>query len=188
MHELPTLVEGARTSASQSGFPYSCDDDVGRLLAALAASVPRRGRILELGSGVGVGTAWIVHGLGDRSDVEVVTIEVDAQIAAVFGRQPWPAHVRLVIGDAVEMLSSLGQFDLVFADAQGGKWSRLDLTVEAIREGGYLLVDDMTPTDSWEGEQVRKQSQVRDALCGSPALVTCEMDWATGVILCVRRR
>lgn len=186
--ELPPFVREARASASQSAFEYSCDDRVGRLLAVLAASVPPGGRVLELGTGAGVGTAWIVHGLRDRSDVEVVTIEMDPNIAATFARHPWPAFVCPLVGDAVEMVSSLGQFDLIFADAQGGKWERLDLTVDALRAGGYLLVDDMTPCESWEAEQVTKQSQVRRALCENPILVAAEMEWATGVILCARRR
>jgi predicted O-methyltransferase YrrM len=188
VNERPPLVQGARIKASQSGFEYSCDDRVGRLLAVLAASVSPGGRILELGTGTGVGTAWIVHGLGDRSEVEVVTIELDRNVAATFASQRCPAHVRPLTGDAVELFPALGHFDLVFADAQGGKWERLDLTVDAVRAGGYLLVDDMTPTGSWDVAQVRKQSEVRDALLASPLLVTCEMNWATWVILCVKKR
>ena len=46
----------------------ACEPGVGRLLAVLAAAVPVYGRILEMGTGVGVGTAWIVYGLG--SDAE----------------------------------------------------------------------------------------------------------------------
>jgi len=157
------------------------------LLSVLAASVPANGRILELGTGAGVGTAWIICGLIGRSDVEVVTVEVEPHIAATAQRPQWPAHVQFIIGDAVEILPSLGQFDLVFADAQGGKWERLDLTIGALQNGGFLLVDDMNPTVGWAADQVEKQSQVRDELHGHSDLVACEIDWATGVVLCVRR-
>jgi demethylmenaquinone methyltransferase/2-methoxy-6-polyprenyl-1,4-benzoquinol methylase len=85
------------------------------------------------------------------------------------------------------MLPSLGRFDLVFADAQGGKWERLDLTIGTLRKGGFLLADDMTPTLEWEEEQAEKQSQVRDELHGHSDLIACDIDWATGLILCVRR-
>ena len=158
------------------------------MFAVLAAWVPTNGGVLELGTGVGVGTAWIVHGLAGRVDVELVTVEVDPQLSATARRLPWPMHVRLLVGDAVELLPSLGHFDLIFADAQGGKWERLDLTVDALREGGFLLVDDMTPEDGWPEQQATKQSEVGDALHRHSALVTCEMDWATGLVLCVRRR
>jgi len=187
MSELPAVVREARDRASGSGFAYSCADAVGHLLAVLAASVPLNGRILELGTGAGVGTAWIVHGLGDRSDVDVVTAEVDPQLVGALQAQHWPAHVQFLCGDAVQLLPSLGRFDLVFADAQGGKWERLDLTVAALAPGGFLLVDDMAPTDRWDAVQVTKQSSVRRTLRGHPDLVSCEMDWATGVVLCARR-
>jgi predicted O-methyltransferase YrrM len=32
-----------------------------------------------------------------------------------------------------------GRFDLIFADAQGGKWEGLDGTVAALRPGGLML-------------------------------------------------
>ncbi len=188
MGELPDLVREARRTASRSGFRHSCVDRVGELLAVLSASVPTDGRVLELGTGVGVGTAWIVHGLAGRPDVEVVTVEVDPRLSAAARRQPWPAGVRFLVGDALELLPSLGRFALIFADAQGGKWERLDLTVDALGGGGFLLVDDMTPTEEWDQEQATKQSEVRDALHRHSALVACEMDWATGLVLCVRRR
>jgi len=160
---------------------------VGELLAVLAASVPTNARVLELGTGTGVGTAWIAHGLADRPDVEVVTVDIDPQVSAAARRQPWPAGVRFLVGDAVELLPSLGRFALIFADAQGGKWERLDLTVDALAAGGFLLVDDMTPTQEWDEEQTTKQSEVRDGLHRHADLMTCEMDWATGLVLCVRR-
>ncbi len=187
MSQVPPLVQSASNRALEAGFEYSCDDNVGRLLSVLAASVPADGRILELGTGAGVGTAWIVSGLNGRSDVEVLTIEVEPHIATNAQDTQWPTYVRFVIGDAVEMLPSLGRFDLVFADAQGGKWERLDLTIGTLRKGGFLLVDDMTPTLEWEEEQAEKQSQVRDELHGHSDLIACDIDWATGLILCVRR-
>ena len=76
-------VDRARARAAAAGFDLSCDDEVGALMAALAAGVPRGGRILELGTGVGVGLAWIVAGLEGRSDVEVHSVEVDPRTAAV---------------------------------------------------------------------------------------------------------
>ena len=150
--------------------------------------MPADGRILELGTGAGVGTAWIVHGVAGRADVEVVTVEVDPALSADARSARWPAFVRFLVGDAVEMLPLLGSFDLIFADAQGGKWERLDLTVDALGPGGFLLVDDMTPTDRWDAHQVTKQSEVGDELHRNPALVTCDLEWATGLVLCVRRR
>src|SRR5713226_2745830 len=115
MIDVPTSVRAARSVAAEAGFDYSSDDRVGRLLSVLAAAVPQRGRILELGTGAGVGTAWIVHGLGDRSDVEVTTVEAEQEMEDLAQRQVWPTYVRFIVDDAVHVLASLGQFDLLFA-------------------------------------------------------------------------
>jgi demethylmenaquinone methyltransferase/2-methoxy-6-polyprenyl-1,4-benzoquinol methylase len=186
MTDVPVGVRAARTIAAEAGFDYSSDDKVGRLLSVLAAATPTQGRVLQLGTGTGVGLAWIVHGLGDRHDVQVVTVEADADVSALAKRQAWPLHVEFIVDDAVGVLPSLGQFDLLFADAQGGKWDRLDLTIQALRPGGVLVVDDMTAQDWWSADQAANQEQVRKALLGYRSLVTVELDWVTGVILCTR--
>jgi hypothetical protein len=53
--ELPGSVLAAYQRAASAGFQLSCEMEMGRLLAALAAAVPRGGRVLEIGTGVGVG-------------------------------------------------------------------------------------------------------------------------------------
>ncbi|MEU7741318.1 hypothetical protein [Nonomuraea sp. NPDC049158] len=58
--DLPELVRVAHERAEAAGFDYSCDPDVGRLLAVLAAQVPEGGRILEMGTGLGAGVGWLV--------------------------------------------------------------------------------------------------------------------------------
>jgi demethylmenaquinone methyltransferase/2-methoxy-6-polyprenyl-1,4-benzoquinol methylase len=141
----PARVDDALALAARRRFPYACDDSVGRLLAVFAASTQRQGRVLELGTGCGVGTAWIVSGLGDRTDVEVVTVEIDAALSNATQALQWPSFVRFIVGDAVDALPSIGRFDLIFADAVGGKWERLDLTVAAMNASGLLVVDDIPP-------------------------------------------
>jgi len=116
----------------------------------------------------------------------VVTVESDERRAALVAEVPWPPYVRLVTGDAVEELRALGTFDLIFADAQGGKWDRLDLTIRALRPSGFLVTDDMTPQEWWEEEQREKQSEVTRVLLAHADLTSTELDWATGLILCVR--
>jgi predicted O-methyltransferase YrrM len=47
--------------------------------------------VLELGTGVGEGLAWITHGLGEREDVEVVSVELDERLHAAVSAIAWPA-------------------------------------------------------------------------------------------------
>jgi demethylmenaquinone methyltransferase/2-methoxy-6-polyprenyl-1,4-benzoquinol methylase len=110
----------------------SCEPEVGALLAVLAAAVPTGGRILELGTGSGAGTAWLIHGLTARTDVEVVTVEHDQATAALAAQARSPTYVRMIVGDAVAVTTREDTFDLIFADAQGGKWEGLDVTIAAL--------------------------------------------------------
>ena len=75
--ELPRLVRDAEERAARAGFTLSCEPLVGQLLACLVAGLPRHARVLEIGTGMGVGLAWITTGLSGRTDVEVVTVERD---------------------------------------------------------------------------------------------------------------
>ena len=121
--ELPGSVPAAYERADRAGFQLACEVEVGRLLAALAAAVPSGGRVLEIGTGVGVGLAWLVHGLGARQDVEVVTVELDDEVQRAALSAPWPPWVCFESGDGAEVVGSLGQFDLIFPDAPGGRSS-----------------------------------------------------------------
>jgi predicted O-methyltransferase YrrM len=177
----PGPVARATAHAERAGFTMSCDPGTGAFLAVLAAAVPPGGRILELGTGAGVGTAWIVHGLGSRTDVEVVTVDINPVELTL------PSYVRAVVGDAVAVTGGEGTFDLVFADAPGGKWHGLDVTIAALRPGGHLLVDDMTLPGSPDPYHERMTAEVRATLLEHPDLVSVPMAWASGLILSTRR-
>ena len=185
--ELPASVLAAYERAASAGFQLACEVEVGRLLAALAAAVPDGGRVLEIGTGVGVGLAWLVHGLGARRDVEVVTVELDDEVQQTALSAPWPPWVRFESGDGAEVVGRLGQFDLIFADAPGGKIFKLRRTVAALRRGGVLVVDDMDLTRH-EDEQLQSAlAVVRHRLLDNAELVCAELGFGSGVIVAVKR-
>ena len=179
----------ALARAAELGFDQSSEPDVGRLLAVLAGGVPPGGRVLEIGTGIGYGTAWIVEGLFGREDVAVVSVEIDPVRHAAVAADAWPPFVEFLLGDVLALFDSLGTFDLIFADAQGGKWERLDRTIDALSRGGLLVVDDMRrPTVTSDPRQVDKTAEVRETLLADPRLVSVELDWSSGLILSRRRR
>lgn len=159
---------------------------VGALLSALAASVPERGRILELGTGVGMGLAWLIEGLGTRSDVSVTSIDLDPEIQSVAKQGEWPAVVHFERGDGTDLLPGLGKFDLVFADAPGGKLHGLDRSIAALSARGVLIVDDMDLAQHNDPELCSALTKVRQTLLAVPDLYTVELPLGSGVILCVR--
>src|SRR5436190_20344637 len=77
--ETPPLVLRALARAAAEGFEKSCRPEDGALLHVLAA---RRGiaRAAEIGTGAGVGAAWIVSALQPR--IPFFTAELDPELAA----------------------------------------------------------------------------------------------------------
>ena len=156
------------------------------MLAVLAATTPPGGRVLELGTGFGVGLAWILTGLGSRTDVEVVSIEKDAERVASLAAIDLPDHASIVEGDIEASLPTLGQFELIFADAEVGKWTGLELTLAALAPQGLLLVDDMDPS-RYDSEVDRLAVEdVRKVLMTDSRLASVELDVASGIILASR--
>ncbi|HLG01036.1 MAG TPA: class I SAM-dependent methyltransferase [Acidimicrobiia bacterium] len=185
---LPPRVARAIDRAHELGFQLSSEPPVGQLLSALAAAVPPSGRILELGTGAGVGLAWLVEGLNNRSDVEVITVDLDGERQRAVQLDAWPEFVRFEVGDGATVVGASGTFNLVFADAPGGKTTGLDRTIAALAPGGILVVDDMK---IWpDGDALRHASinRVKDQLGKSSELVLAEIDFSSGVILAVKRR
>jgi predicted O-methyltransferase YrrM len=184
---VPPLVREATDRARRAGFSLSCDPEVGRLLAVLAARLPAGARVLELGTGTGAGTAWIASALLPRAGVTVITVEKDPGTAALAAQGDWPGFVELRCADALAVLGEAGRFDLIFADAQGGKWEGLDRTIAALAPRGMLIVDDMTATPQWDAEQRARQQHVRQVLLTSPLLTSVELRHGSGVILSTRQ-
>lgn len=142
---VPPLVERALALTKELGFERSCTEDVGRLLHVLAASGGRE-RVAEIGSGTGVGAAWIVSALPTQTPF--FTAERDsvraAAVTALFADDP---NVHVLAGDWRELLPAQAPFDLVFFDAAKQERPQEDgaLVVGLLAPGGIAVLDDLTP-------------------------------------------
>ena len=96
-------------------------------------------------------------------------------------------EVGLALGDATSLLPSLGHFDLVFADAPGGKLEGLGRSVAALQPRGLLVVDDMDLSLHEEDGLQDAIARVRVEMLAMPELRCAELDFGSGVILGVRR-
>jgi predicted O-methyltransferase YrrM len=158
-------------------FDRSSIPEVGRLLAMLTAARPR-GRVAEIGTGCGVGSAWIGSALGPEA--ALVTVETDEERAAAAGRlfaeQP---NVRVLHGDWHLLLPSEAPFDLLFFD--GGYWKRGDVRAESeaalelVATGGTVVVDDLIPEELWPEERRGRPDAVREFWLGDPRLRAVEI-------------
>jgi predicted O-methyltransferase YrrM len=183
---MPPLVSAAIKRADGAGFTASCHPGVGQLLMVLAGHVSADARILELGTGLGVGTAWLASGLLPRNDAIIITVEKDRRLARLAAQGDWPEFIDWRIGEALEVLPSIGAFDIIFADSPGGKWRGLEKTVDALKPGGMLIVDDMNPAPGMKASTRDNQGNVRRMILENPALFSAELRHGSGMILCTR--
>jgi predicted O-methyltransferase YrrM len=183
---LPPLVARAEDLARRSAFSNSCAPAVGSLLRTLSAAVPKEGRILEVGTGAGIGLAWIVTGLRDRTDVEVLSIERNAARVNALWQERWPGYVSIVHGDAISLIGGIGNFDLIFADAPAIKGRKLRELVEILRVGGFLVLDDMDVSSSDCQETSSTPANVHDTLAHDSRVVYADIAFSSGVLLVTR--
>lgn len=141
-NQVPPLVARALDLAHDLGFARSCSLETGRILRVLAAQVGD-GVIGEIGAGCGVGAAWMVTNL--RLDASLVTVEIEAvQARAVADLLASVPEARVIHGDWREILP-YGPFALLFADAAAAKQREPEALLEALRPGGLIVLDDLTP-------------------------------------------
>jgi predicted O-methyltransferase YrrM len=164
----------------------SCDERTGSLLAVLAAARPG-GRILELGTGVGEGTAWLLSGMDPAS--RLVSVELDAAVQEIARAELGSdSRVTFVTGDGGEWLEVYDgpPFDLVFADTWPGKFTHLERALKLVAPGGTYLIDDLFPQANWpagHGDSVKRLLTELDARTDFRSV---RLAWATGLLMAVR--
>jgi predicted O-methyltransferase YrrM len=114
------------------------------------------GRILELGTGSGLATSWMVSGLD--KDAVLVTVENNALLLSVAQKNLKDARINFVLEDGYKWLREYNgeKFDLIFADAMPGKYDLFEEAFCLLKTGGFYIIDDMLPAANWpEGHAER---------------------------------
>lgn len=183
---IPPLVQRAQEAARLVGFTKSSLPQVGRMLYLLTSLYPQ-GRIGELGTGCGVGAAWMVSALGPGAAFYSIDSnpELTAAVQPIFSNLP---NVHLVTGNWMELLQ-YGPFDLLFVDVSEPKQTMPDELLAALRIGGTLVVDDMTPEELRPPERRQAPDPVRERLLNGRDLAGFEIFLPpdAAMILAVRR-
>lgn len=184
---LPSAWPALAADTAAVGFTMASETRTGALLAALAASKPG-GRFLELGTGTGLATSWLLAGMDASATLD--TVDTDTAATAVAQRHLGrDARVRLHCTDAGMFVrrAAPATYDLIFADAWPGKFSDLDETLALLRAGGLYVIDDLLPQPNWpEGHAPKVPLLVAD-IARRPEFVTVTLAWASGLMIAVRR-
>jgi predicted O-methyltransferase YrrM len=178
------LVTRLRARAADVGFDAVSDPSLGDLLAALTASKPG-GRFLELGTGVGVGTACLLRGMDGAG--RLTTIEKEAELSLIAQEAIQDDRVDWVVGDGAAWLSkATDSFDLVFADTWPGKFTHLEEALALIRPGGLYVVDDLVPQPHWPDDHRDAVKRLVATLRSKSGWITAQIQDASGLLLCTR--
>ena len=183
----PEVLRAIYKDTEALGFAMASEPKTGAFLAVLAASKPG-GQLLELGTGTGIGTAWLLSGMDAASCLD--TVDTDANVVAVARRHlSSDSRVRFHVADGAAFIagSPTGRFDLVYADAWPGKFTHLDEALALLRPGGIYVIDDLLPQQSWPDGHAPRVAVLIQALERRSEFTSVRLAWASGLMLVVRR-
>ncbi|MBW3467516.1 SAM-dependent methyltransferase [Arthrospiribacter ruber] len=184
---IPQTYMDIDKATKASGFTMASDIKTCSLLKTLASTKPS-GRFLELGTGTGLSTAWILDGMDSNSSL--ISFDNDVKflnIARKFlgGDQ----RLSLVFSDGEDWVNNNLElkFDYIFADTWHGKYLLLDEVLEMLEKGGIYIVDDMLPQENWPEGHQEKANNFVDYLESRSDLVLTKQNWASGLIIAVKK-
>jgi predicted O-methyltransferase YrrM len=183
----PPALAAIHADSARLGFDMASEPRTGALLAVLAAAKPG-GRLLEIGTGTGVGTAWLLSGMDASARLD--TVDSDRAVVDVAQRHLGDdARVAFRLEDGAAFLARADPdtYDLVYADAWPGKFTHLDAALACIRQGGFYVIDDLLPQANWpEGHGDKVDALIAD-LEQRRGFAVVRMAWASGLLLVVRQ-
>ncbi len=183
----PDSIKNIDADAAAISFGQPSDDLTGVFLRTLIASKPA-GKFLELGTGAGRATAWLLEGMS--SDSTLISVEFDEALISIaqkhLGHDP---RLELICRPGEDVIVTLpaDHFDLIFADTWPGKYNHLTETLNLVKAGGFYIIDDMLPQPNWPEGHAEKVAALIKTLEEDTRFETVKMSWASGVIVLVKK-
>lgn len=184
--KMPVTAENIEKDAKEAGFTMSCDNETATLLRTLAAS-KRNNKFLELGTGAGLSTSWILDGM--TGDSTLITVELDEALHKIAKKHlKNDGRVEFVTSDGESFVKSIEnqKFDFIFADTWPGKFLVLDETLELLNTGGLYIIDDLLPQPNWPEGHDEKVKNLIDYLDSRSDLSIAKLNWSTGLIIATK--
>ncbi len=183
IQNVPVAYYAIDAATKEMGFTMPSDILTCSLLKTLAASKPN-GRFLELGTGTGLSTAWILDGMDENSTL--ISIDNDSKLLEIaqkhFGNDT-RLSLECIDGEAWVKENLNQKFDYIFADTWHGKYLMLDEVLEMLNIGGLYIIDDMLPQENWPEGHAEKAMHLEKCLEKRPDLKLTKLNWATGIII-----
>jgi predicted O-methyltransferase YrrM len=174
-------------ATADSGFTMASDVLTCSLLKTLAATKPGS-TFLELGTGTGLSTSWILEGMDAESTL--ISIDNDDRFLAIaqqfLGNDD---RLELVCTDGADWFEQNGHlmFDYIFADTWHGKYLLLNEAINMLKPGGLYIIDDMLPQPNWPDGHAEKAIKLVEELEQRQDLVLTKQNWVTGIIIAAKK-
>jgi len=185
----PAQLSAIQQATAANGFTMPSESLTGALLRSLAASKPG-GRLLELGTGTGLATAWLLAGMD--ATATLISVDNDGTVQAIaqrhlgqdprvrFIRQPGEAFIKSAVAEGV-------RYELIFADTWPGKYWLLEETLGLLALGGFYIIDDMLPQPNWPADHPPKVAALIADLEARHEYAVTKLAWASGLMIVTRR-
>lgn len=145
----PVMLEAIEKETEVLGFPMASERKTGALLRTLAVAKPAS-LFLELGTGTGLSTAWILDGMDQNS--RLITLDTDETVITITKRYlGYDSRVTFYTVDGSVFLETYQEekFAYIFADTWPGKYNDIEAALHLLKPGGFYIIDDMLPQPSW---------------------------------------
>lgn len=178
--DIPPLVSRALRASLEAGFVDTTRTETGELLACLAARAV--GPIADIGTGGGVGAAWLRSAA--PASVPVFTVDSDAALARRATATFDDEAVTVLHGDW-RTLTATGPFDLVSVDADVAQHDTEDVLVTLLAPGALAVIDDLRPVGLCAGHDALRTRWRHD-----PRVVSVDLPIGAdaGLLLATRPR
>ncbi len=182
LHNYPDNYRAIADATKRSGFSMASDPRTCSLLKTLATSKPA-GRFLELGTGTGLSTCWILDGMDNAASL--ISVDNDIVFLEIARQHLKDKRLTLVHQDAGEWIriNKTKKFDFIFADTWYGKYLMFEEILEMLNPGGLYILDDMLPQSNWPEGHQEKALLLLDTLAKRSDLNITRQCWATGIII-----
>ena len=184
---FPAGFKEIERATKELDFDQLSDPLLGTLLSTLAAS-KSKGKFLELGTGSGFSTSFLLKGMDKESSL----VSIDNNPALVVIAEKYlgaDKRVKFIIGNGEDLIleTKNESIDFIFADTWPGKYNHLDETLDLLKIGGIYLIDDMLPQDNWPEGHCIKANNLVNYLEQRKDLLITKMRWSTGIIICTKK-
>lgn len=140
-----------RATNIRTNYPHMLSGKIQGALLKMLVSLSGATRVLEIGTFTGYSAACMAFGLPDGGRVD--TLEINDELEDL-AREGWQRagvgdRIGLHIGNALEIVPGLGEYDAAFIDANKREYDAyFEAVLPHVRAGGLILFDDTL----WDGK------------------------------------